>query len=323
MSSSGFSIRTAIFSILLALSLWAYVSLRSTYDVVATVPLEFVLPSDRSVETLVPSDVRVKLRATGWHLLNILYLNAQSSCVIDLATATTTTVRVAVEDMKQGFRSPVPAQVVEVLTDEFDVQLGIVGRKRVPLVSRVRMVCAQGYTVVGKVELTPDSVTLRGNVKVLAGIDAWYTRERTVDEANADVAGFIAVSDSLRSILRVEPKSVRYRARIQRSADIEIDDVPVTIMGAPESGSAHMLSPMLVTVALRGGLGDMETVMRDDLKVVVDYAEVLADTTGSIVPVVIAPPTVSVLGIRPTTLIHVIPAREPAVRERAEKRLRN
>ncbi|MFM8438850.1 MAG: hypothetical protein ACKOAX_10260, partial [Candidatus Kapaibacterium sp.] len=92
---------------------------------------------------------------------------------------------------------------------------------------------------------------------------------------------------------------------------------------APESGSAHMLSPMLVTVALRGGLGDMETVMRDDLKVVVDYAEVLADTTGSIVPVVIAPPTVSVLGIRPTTLIHVIPAREPAVRERAEKRLRN
>lgn len=323
MSSSGFSIRTTVFSVLLALSLWVYVSMRNSYDVVTTVPLEFVVPADRSVETLVPSDVRVKLHATGWHLLNILYLNAQSSCVIDLTGASTTSVRVGAEDLQRGFRSPVPATVVEVLTDGFMVQLGIVGQKRVPLVSRVTFACAPGFMVVGRVELVPDSVTLRGNVKVLSAIDAWTTRERTVREASSDVSGFIAVSDSLRSILTVDPRSVRYRARIQRSADIEIDDVPVTVRGAPESGSAHVLSPMLVTVALRGGLGDIESITRENISVVVEYAAVLADTTGSIVPTVVAPSSVTVLGMRPDGLVHIIPDRGPTSRERAERRPRN
>ena len=111
MTTPGFSLRTTIFSVVLALALWLFVSMRSTYEVVTSVPLEFVLPSNRSIETLVASDVRLKLRATGWHLINILYLNAQSSCVLDLTQSTSTSARIGIQDMKLGFREPVPATV--------------------------------------------------------------------------------------------------------------------------------------------------------------------------------------------------------------------
>lgn len=323
MSSSGFSIRTTIFSVFLALSLWLYVSLRSSYDVVTTVPLEFVVPYNRSVETIVPSDIRVKIRATGWHLINILYLNAQSSCVIDVTAAASTIVHVGTQDLQQGFRSPVPATVVEVLTDEFDVQLGIVGQKKVPVLSRLRFECAAGYMIVRDAEFTPDSVTLRGNVKVLAGIQSWPTRERLVREVNADVAGYIALSDSLRSILSIEPRTVRYKAGVQRSADIEIEDVPVLVRGVPEDGINHLLAPMQVTVTLRGGIDDIETLTKNDISVVVDYDMLRRDSTGMITPVVTAPAAIRVLGIRPEILMHTIPHGESADREKAEKRRRN
>ena len=341
MTTPGFSLRTTIFSVVLALALWLFVSMRSTYEVVTSVPLEFVLPSNRSIETLVASDVRLKLRATGWHLINILYLNAQSSCVLDLTQSTSTTARIGIQDMKLGFRAPVPATVVEVLSDEFDVQLGIVGQKRVPLRSQVRVETAPGFMVVGSTEMLPDSVNIRGNIKVLSAISSWPTRSREIAGIKEDITGYVGVSDSLRANITVEPKAVYYRARVQRSADVEIEDVPVVIQGAPNAPnapsapsapsaagangpiSAHSLLPMRVSVSVRGGIQVVEALTANDISVSVDYAQLLNDTTGSIIPTVNAPASVRVLAVQPARLLHTVLSSERPRPERAATRRRN
>jgi hypothetical protein len=335
MTTPGFSLRTTIFSVVLALALWLFVSMRSTYEVVTSVPLEFVLPSNRSIETLVASDVRLKLRATGWHLINILYLNAQSSCVLDLTQSTSTSARIGIQDMKLGFRAPVPATVVEVLSDEFDVQLGIVGQKRVPLRSQVRVETAPGFMVVGSTEMMPDSVNIRGNIKVLSAISSWPTRAREIAGIKEDITGYVGVSDSLRANITVEPKAVYYRARVQRSADVEIEDVPVVIQGAPNAhsapsaagangpSSAHSLLPMRVSVSVRGGIQVVEALTANDISVSVDYAQLLNDTTGSIIPTVNAPASVRVLAVQPARLLHTVLSSERPRPERAATRRRN
>ncbi len=301
--STGFSIRTAIFSIVLAMALWALVSLRGNYEVPIAVPLEVILAPNRSIEAEIPREIRYQIRASGWHLVNLLYFNADAKCILDLSSQKSMSVTISTQDLQQAFRASVPASVLEVFSHEFGIQLGVVGEKRVPLVSKVSVQAGQGFIQVGAVQLQPDSVNVRGNVKVLETIHEWQTMKLPFSSCTESQSGTIRVSDSLATILSVEPSSVRYAFEIQRSAEITLEDIPVQINGAAAT-SSHRVQPSTVSISIRAGVEQIEQLKAEQIQVQVDYAQLSHDTTGIIVPHIIVPTHVKVLSVRPATLLH-------------------
>ncbi len=308
--ASSFSIRTAIFSIVLSAALWTLVSLRESYDVQLDVPISFQLPADRSIEAEVPQYVRYIVHASGWHLMNLLYLNRGARCVVDLSAQKATTLFIGAQELQQAFRSNVPAAVVDVLTKGFGVQLGVVGEKKVPLLSTIAVHPAPGYVQVGLVNLQPDSVVIHGNIKLLEQLSSWKTAPMSFASCLESQSGTIHVSDSLGSIISVDPSTIQYDFSIQRSAEITLDDIPIVVIGAPYK-STHSISPQRLSLTLRGGVDQIEKLRPEDIEATVEYAQVAKDTTGLIRPHLKLPPNLKVINMNPDVLIHASQSLRP------------
>ncbi len=320
--NTGFSIRTAIFSIVLAFALWTLVSLRGSYEVPISVPLEFICPQDRSIEAEVPRNVRLQIRSSGWHLVNLLYLSADAKCVIDLSNQKATVLTITTDEIQQSFRSAVPATVLEVFAKAFAVQLGVVGEKRVAIRADIPVETAQGFILTKDVAVQPDSVTVRANLKLLESIQEWPTMRLPFRSCMESQAGTIHMSDSLASIVHVEPSTVRYSFDIQRSAELNLEDIPVRISGAAAS-STHTVKPGRVNVLVRGGVETIEKLKAEDISVFVDYATLSRDTTGVIVPTIRAASGLRVLSVQPAVLLHINETARPSVSERVKMSRRN
>ncbi len=301
--TTGFSIRTAIFSTVLAVALWTFVSLKASYEVVTPVRVEYILPDNHSIETEVPRSVAMKIRSTGWHLLNVLYFSADLHCVVDLSSKHSSQATVSTTELLQGFRCSVPITVIEVLSNALTVQMGTVGEKRVPLVSAIQIQAAPGRMQIGSVHLWPDSVTLRGNVALLNNIRQWKTSALSLHDLREKASGRVAMNDSLSAILQVEPTNAMYEVDIQRSAEMRVNDIPVQVIGAPANFN-QIIHPTSISVYVRGGIEQLEQLGRDDIHATVEYSQLLRDTTGTVVPQIRSNIPLRVLSIQPPELSH-------------------
>lgn len=304
MKSKRFSIRTTIFSLLLATALWCYVNLRTSYEIVTSIPLEVHVASGRSIENPLPQYLSVKLRATGWHLLNILYFGAGTKTVVNVDPRHKD-YTFSEDELKSGFSAPVRAEILEIQPQSISVRTGEVMQKKVPVLLALNVEVADGYTMVGVPQYKPDSVTIRGNASLLQTINEWNTQKRLIANVRESQAFYLPLSDSLRNIIDVEPQGVQISTTIERQAELEIHDIPLEIAGAPPRHE-HILSPERISLTVRGGVNRLAELNASSFHALVEYARLKNDSTGILKATIVLPANVQLLNVSPSMILHKI-----------------
>lgn len=299
------SIRTIISATLLAIALWTYNSLRSEYEVISDFPLEIITHENTSIENTIPSSVSLKIKGTGWQLVNVLYVNPNAKSIVDLSKRTSFQPidTIISADIKQGFRAPQGVQVVDVLPKEIVTRIGSITQKKVPLIPRVSLAMHEGFIQIGQPMLQTDSVVLQGNAALLNTISAWYTEPLRKQQVKENVSLQLKVSDSLSNILTVTPSTVGYSVQVDRMAETTVYDIPVQIIGAPQQ-SVHTILPQIISVVVRGGINQIAELTPQDFIAIADYNQLRKDTTGIIKPIITAPENIRILQVIPDVLQH-------------------
>lgn len=284
-------------SILGAAALWLYVSLTRTYEGDVIVPLVTIPPPGQSIVSNVPKFITVHVRTSGLNLLNMTYYNKPQSC--SLAVAQTTVVgpdeyAVSSAELLRRLSDVVPSRMLSAIPSELTIRTGTPEQTKVPLTIPYTIVPRQGFVLVSPPSAQIQAVTIKGMRSVVQSITQWSTKKILIDDAHEKVYLDVPVSDSLSSLVDVNPKTVRVHVDIQREADQEIADVPVQLVGQALADGI-VVRPSHIRVTVRGGVDNIRSVSRDDLEVTVENVS----ASGYVIPVIRTQKNVGIVNATP------------------------
>jgi len=193
--------------------------------------------------------------------------------------------------------------VIDIYPAKINIKINKAGETVKPVTADLSLQYEDGFGLVGKIKITPNSVKLKGSEKLLAGINSVKTKktiltglkEKTVIEVQLE--GIEGVS--------IAPQKVTIELDVQKIADREIEGVVLSVLDKPKERDI-LLNPDKVTVTVRGGIDIISTLKAEEIKAVINYPEIVNDTTGITVPKVILPETIDFIDIKPPHIKYII-----------------
>lgn len=300
------SIKSILGAIFLSVALWVYATLNTRMTALVVFPVNILLPPDRAAEGELPDAVQVKIRASGWELLNLRYVGAETQCLIDYSAKPlgSNEFFVGKNDILQGLHPAISLdKVTEIAPETFRIATGAVVEKRVAVKPQVSIIPRAGCTIVGGVAVRPDSITIRGNASLLQAVPHWKTERAELRDAVGPFAISLKLQDSLSNKISFVRLPVLVSGDIQLAAEQTFYDIPVEVVNAP-ADSLYRISPRRIAVTIRGGVQAVLSLSSESFKVRIDYAALKNDATGIVIPQPSSPPNVEIVNVEPRVLYH-------------------
>ncbi|MEY3385499.1 MAG: hypothetical protein RIR53_310 [Bacteroidota bacterium] len=300
MAARRSNVTTLIVSVALAIGLWAYVTLTRTYEADIDVTISVLPPAGQTIISNVPARVTAHVRSSGLAIANLLLYNRPKTCTLALAEQAIddpSAFRIGNAAIVSQVATNLGVRVLSVSPNDITLRTGTPELKSVPLVVSHGIVCRPGFVMTSEPRADRAGVTLRGIKDVLAPLTKWSTKKIILDDVHESITVDVPLSDSLRSMVDVIPKSVRVHFSVQQVADVAIDDVDVTLAkGLADMG--YEVRPSRLRVTLRGGVHDLSELTSLDLRC--EISSISAG--GSVVPTVTCPRGMRVISTSPRTV---------------------
>ena len=290
-----------------SLSLWLYITLNTEFVSFVKLPLKIQLPADKSIDEEIPKHISVEVRASGWQIFNLDFLNTAAECRIDLSRRKIEDSVFVINrtDIIKNLENLGNVQAIDVVPQSLVLSLGKIGEYSVVVEPDVEIIPAENYLTVGDIKTVPDLITIRGCDKKIRGITRWKTIHKVYEDVRYPIEDKIPLSDTLSNIIELSKRQVVLKADVQKLAEITIEDIPLQYTGA-DLPPTHRLTPLLFDITLRGGLREIERLNIDEISVSVNTAYVVNDTTGVIQPLIKVPDNIEVIQLYPPYLYHSV-----------------
>ncbi len=298
--------KSVIGAIMFAIALWAYSNLNYTYTTRVSIPLEFKLPANQAVDSMPTNSVSVQVRGTGWHLFNLIFFNTSARCFVDLSEENATEggqFSLSRNELLKNIQYITNVDAVDILPENLTIETGKIASKYVRIKPNIKIDPRKYFIIVGNLKLDPDSVEITGNANIINEIDYWSTKYMTLDDVNIPQSVTVNLSDSLNEIISISPSVVRLQFDVQQLASRAYPDIPVQIDGGALP-SNHVLEPNMLTLYIEGGIEKVAGLSYDDIRVSIEYLNIIEDTTGILTPRVDLPDGIRLLRMEPDAIYH-------------------
>jgi YbbR domain-containing protein len=294
-----------IFSFLFAFFLWLSINLSNEFQINLSVPLRIEnLDSAKALANHVPPSLIVRVRGTGWKLVNTL-LTPSLQYTLDVGSVRWRKLFMANNNLSERMNLTEGVKVMEVIPDSILVIIDEKAQKRVPLTAQIDATFREGFGKVGPVVMTPDSVTIVGARSALAMITQWSAQPLTVKELKSAVNATVSVPDPSLTEIAVGPSTAVVHFDVQAIAEKKITNITVSVSQLP-SNRQVMLIPPKIDIVIRSGAQYVAGVSDKDITAYVDYRSLLLDTSGTVQPTIVCPENVSVVHRSPEILQYVM-----------------
>jgi YbbR domain-containing protein len=290
---------------LVAIAVWGYASLNDDYQANVDVPLTILPPFNRAVENALPASISVDITGKGWNLFNYMYLNNSKSCIIDLneVNHNDSIYSVTNVDMQKGIEGINKLRVLHFYPDYLQLETGEIGTKNIAIESAANVSLDDGYVLVGEVRTDPPNVKITGNSQLIDKIKVWKTKSNDFPKINTSFSYRIGVSDSLSSVVNINPSEVTIYGTVQQYGELTIRDVELQVVGGTLS-ETDIVSPHYFDVTISGGIDLLTKITSADIDAYIEYDAVINDSTGVLVPKFNIPTYTTLISIAPQYIIH-------------------
>jgi YbbR domain-containing protein len=287
-------------ALLFAMALWLYASLGSSFSTLVNMPLIIQLPEDRAFEAAPPATVAIEAKGTGWNLFNLLYFNKSKKIFLDLSKTqiNDSLFNINRSSLLKGLQSFERVELSDILTENVSIITGKVTTYSVAIEPDITIIPADGFYLVGKPKLEPDMIEIRGNDKVVSNIKTWKTKPLVLEDRNRAFQYNLELSDTLSEIVKLSRTNINFTADIQQTAEVTFDEIRISIRGGSIPKN-HKLQPEFVSITFRGGINEIIDLNPDKISVTLNYADILNDKSGILVPKIEFPGSSRVINLMP------------------------
>lgn len=287
--------------------MWLYVSLNGNYSTFLEVPVKLVTNENQAIESEIPDKILVEVKGRGWDLLNLKYIQKSFECKVDLSNFAQTfgDVEISRSKLLQSLNALEQTEIKNINPDYFIVTLGNVDSKDVQIENNMTITPRQGFVLVGNVELSPNTTNIKGYSEIIKEIRSIKTENIVLEDVFKKTKGRINVLDTFHQSIRIKPRNISYSFDVQQNCNIELKQLPIEVRGGQYEITTR-LSPLRINVILQGGVEEIAKINPLDVRVVLDYKEIINDSTGILVPKIILPTNVNLIKTEPKFIYHNI-----------------
>lgn len=305
-------------STLFGLLVWLSISLRESYVVTISAPLEIHdIPEGWALRTPLPRTVNLTCRGDGWRLLflrmgpapnlSFSYFDVKPPARAgqpDSAAGRSST-PVALDNLVRARFTRPGIDLLEITPGEFSIALDRYEEKRVPVALNLRLRYREGYGPEGDPVLRPDSITVGGAAAILREIHAWPTASDSLVDIRMPVELETPLASAGDYSLSISVQTVHVTVAVQPFAEKTIPAVVVEIPDYPADREVILIPPKIDIIA-RAGIRRLSVLSGGDFRVTVEYRQILADSTGTIEPAIAGPVDIQVVSRRPEKLQYIV-----------------
>lgn len=277
-----------LLSLFLASAIWLLHTLSLDYSVF----LEYSVRLESSLEgragfSVSDDKLIVRGRAEGYYILKqrigrpkMLTVTA-SPDVLHLKDSAKNLFYANCEDLKSGIIEALGTNVnVEfIVTNTMDFEFTKISNKRVPVVPSISISFAGQYMPIGEIVLSPDSVDIYGDEKLLSAIDSVRTEIISYNKVDVPIQGITELVPIRR--IHFSEKNIYYSLNVERYIEESVR-IAVTAEGVP-SGKGMIVLPSEITLKYRRLFGG-EKCEAEDFKFVVNYEDFLETIDSKLIP---------------------------------------
>lgn len=299
-----YNYKIKLFCLLSAIFFWLYINLDNQYEHDFDVPLYFVnLSKDYMLLNSVPSSVKVRFRGSGRAFLGFRFRDRKM--IINLSEIPNNSQLPLTLDMIHDIPSELNVKPIAIVAPKTIFLRWVkIAERKVPVIPRIQCQLEDGYTQVGKIQLNPDSVVIRGP-KIYVDTVQWVVTEaKTFTRVKRKVEGNISLQRTSSHVF-VSEKTVKFWVDVQRIGEKIIFEVPVRLLHLPENVEASV-KPEVANVTLQGGVEILSRLEKEDVRLFIDYATLNPDSLEHIVPEVELPNGILSYRLEPSSFEVII-----------------
>ena len=271
-----------LLSVVVAVVLWFSFSMRETYTVPIRVPVEVVTtPEGTALAARPPAEVSAVLQGEGWTLLG---LRRSPPPVRVYAEGATVDLLAALQESRW---LPTGVTVQSVQPASVELALDTETSRRLPIRLRRRIGVAPPHDLLRPPRLEPDSVLVTGAQSLLGGLADWPTELFVAQGVEESLTETVALSDTFGGLLTPRVRRTIVALDVgeftvgQRRLDVEVVNLPPSVAGV-RFEPAQVMAEYRVPLA-GDAYGRAERT--DEFRAVVDWGDIVRDSTSGTVPV--------------------------------------
>jgi YbbR domain-containing protein len=279
--------------------------LNQIYEIDKSVPIKININNPYSVSGNIPLNLDVKFRGVGWNLIR-LFTSLNLEFNYDITARKKEHFFILTKDyLNNNMGLSQNLNIISVYPETLFVKIEDYEEKYAAVLPRLSINCMEGYQVVGKPILEPDTIKIGGAVDLLRNIKFLYTRGVVFDNVNADISTSISISDSFSNLIKLSQNEIRLKVNVELTAEKEFRNIEIRVPNTPEDKDV-LLIPQTVSVQLKGGVNQLAKIDNSKINAFIDYNKILSDTTGSLIPGFELPEGCTVIGFKPEFIQYVI-----------------
>jgi YbbR domain-containing protein len=256
--------------VLLAFLLWFMVKMNRVYEYAMNIPIRFVnLDENKIFRQPQVKTVRVEFIGKGKDLIRLHFYKAYYE--IDLSGSPLHfEMDISEHPEYVNFPEALDVRVKSIIRPRtISVDLDEKMVEKLPVVVKYELTEPPGYILV-KVVSDPDSVQVTGPKVMFRNVDQVLTEEKKFKEISRAFSEMFKIKPITNYFVEYDPKSVKVTFDIQRLAEKEILDVPVTIIDKPKNLQVIPL-PSTATIYVKGGEAILADLDMKDFQIIIDF----------------------------------------------------
>lgn len=298
------NIKILAFSFIFAFALWLYIELNLSFSLDISIPVEVQSAKSQALAEEIPGAIEVKVKGKGWDLLNIL-ISKNLIYNLDISKLKKDSKIITRQFIADRLNLQPNVSILEINPDTINVNFDKVSDKMVPVKNNIIVNPKDGYMIVGKPQLIPDSVEIQGASFLISKIKFLPTEQKIFNNVNSDIEGNINLKDTLSNLIDVVTRQVGFKYNIQLSAEKNFDEIEVNVLNVPDDKEVLLIPPKL-NISLRGGVDQLAGISPSDLKVTIEFAKLESDTLGFVIPDIRHSEGITILKTEPMKLQYII-----------------
>jgi YbbR domain-containing protein len=184
--------------------------------------------------------------------------------------------------------------------DTIEIRLTKIKKKCIKIEPDITIIPEAGYTKVGEICLTPDSITISGPVNEVDLINSILTEHLEIRNIRRDYSQEIGLTNPSSPLISLQNKEVNIKIHIQKLMEKEISRVPVHVYNLPEGMRAVVIPPYL-NLTLEGGVQILASVSESNIVAYIDYARKKKENEIGHPAIIKTPPEVMYRDVNPKT----------------------
>ncbi len=294
----NYKVKIALF--LMAVFLWFFVVTSRNYNQILKVPVKLVNLKEGKVFLKPPERIaQVRFYGKGTSLL-LLSLFGDAHFTLDLSTINYYyDFPLRLDQLR--WASGINVEAVEIISpDTVHVRIDDLMERSVKVKPMLNVTPAQKYVITSAVEVTPDTVLLRGAKSVIKDLKFVPTQAKLIEKATGPVNLKLALVLPEEGIVEAQPSTVRVTVNVEKIITRSLSDVPVRVIHC-EPDKPGFAVPSKVQIKVRGAESLINELDNESVLITVSALSA-PSSAGAYRPVVHLPENVELVDMVPDTV---------------------